>query len=54
MASRTDLEFGRRQADTPSKMTTVTREVLKQALQKEIDILEIHLRAFHLNTDWRC
>lgn len=43
MANNTGQKFGGRQAGTPNRLTTETREVLKQALQKEIDMLEIHL-----------
>lgn len=45
MANNTGQKFGGRQAGTPNRLTTETREVLKQALQKEIDLLEVHLNS---------
>ena len=43
MANTTGQKFGGRQPGTPNRLTSEIREMLKSALQNEIDLIEVHL-----------
>lgn len=42
MSNNTGKKYGGRESGTPNKLTSEVRQVLKQAIQKEISLIENH------------